>query len=151
MIISRPASRFRRLSNQFVVGLGYFSALAAVVWGMTGYPYWLVWLGVFAAYAVSAGLMLTWLTLWARRDDGRLGQFSVGSLLLLTVFAAMFFGLVRWLDDATTRFYPVLAQGSHFGSIAINVLLALLLSIPFAIRLTESLIWLAVWVVRRKR
>ncbi|HYW79615.1 MAG TPA: hypothetical protein VE890_08560 [Thermoguttaceae bacterium] len=143
------STRRRRLWGQFFVGLVYFSLLAAIVSEITEHPYVFVWFGLLAAVAICAGLALTWATLWALRDDGRLGQFGIGSLLFLTVFAAMFFGLVRWLDDAIERTAPTLHdQGLQFSVVAVGVLLMLLMSIPYAIGLTESVIWLAVWVLR---
>ncbi len=139
----------RRLWMQFFVGLFYFSGLTTVVCEITRLPFFLVLPGLLAAVAVCAGLALTWATLWARRDDGRLGQFGIGSLLFLTVFAALFFGLVRWIEDAVKQLNPTSQQGAHFGEVAIGVLVVSVISIPFAIGLTESVIWLAVCVLRR--
>ena len=47
---------------------------------------------VLGGFLACGGLGLWWLTLWARQKDGRLGQFGIGSLLFLMVFAATFLG-----------------------------------------------------------
>jgi len=73
------------------------------------------------------------LTLWARQRDARLGQFGIGSLLLLTVFVAIFLGTVRWIVVQALEHWP---QSDSIGVFCIFALICLVLacfSVPFVL------------------
>jgi uncharacterized membrane protein YidH (DUF202 family) len=94
------------------------------------------------------GLALAWLTLWGERRDSRLGQFGVGSLLFLAVYIAMYCGVVRWVWTTESE-----RAGSDpqdyvaLGAIAAVCLVVGLVGIPFLVRMTEALLWGAVWLL----
>lgn len=54
-------------------------------------------LAVFTGAAFCTALVLIWLVRWAYKDDGRLGQFSIASLLFSTLLVSIYFGIVRWI------------------------------------------------------
>ncbi|KKK52663.1 hypothetical protein LCGC14_3102630, partial [marine sediment metagenome] len=61
------------------------------------------------------------------------------------------FGLVRWLATTVERERVIPTSGAiHFTGVSLDVLVGVLFSIPFAIGLTESLIWMSVWIMRRR-
>ncbi len=145
----RPTSR-RRLWSQFAVGLLYLALVALFIRSAIDRHYLAVFAAVIGATVLCSGLTLAWLTLWAMRKDGRLGQFGVGSLLFLTAFAAVFLGGVRWIvteiEISAVNFEP---GNRLFLSVAIYCLVALVIGIPLVVRMTESTVWFAAWAVRR--
>jgi len=93
-------------------------------------------------------LGLLWLTLWARMKNARLGQFGIASMLFLTAFASMFFSAVRWFALAHQP-NPTgqIAPGQFIAySLAGGVLVVILT--PYALRLTDSLLWASVYLLR---
>ena len=146
----QPTSR-TRLWLRLLAGLLYLSLVSAILSDVTGHHFLPVLVGVIAGALFCSSLALVWLTLWAVRRDSRLGQFGIGSLFFLTLFVAMYFGLVRWLVVAleSNQGPPEGAQ-SLFVRLAIFSLGPMLFSIPFVLGVTESLLWLAVWVLRRR-
>ncbi|MBN2474919.1 MAG: hypothetical protein JXB62_09955 [Pirellulales bacterium] len=146
----QPTSR-RRLLGQLLIGLAYLALVAAMLRSTTGHSFLVVLPAVIGGALFCSGLALAWLTLWAVRNDGRLGQFGLGSLFFLTVFAALYFGLVRWLVVAVERGSAArTGDGGRFLSTAVLCLVVVLTSVPFVLGMTESLLWLAVWIVRRR-
>ena len=136
---------------QFLVGMLYLAVVAAFLSGATGYHFLLMLPAVVGGTVFCSSLALLWLTLWALRKDSRLGQFGLGSLLFLTLFVALYAGLVRWLVVAIGRARAQTGgDGDLFVQIAVVCLLPLLIAIPFVLRMTESLLWLAVWILRRR-
>jgi hypothetical protein len=102
-------------------------------------------------FLACGGLGLWWLTLWARQKDGRLGQFGIGSLLFLTVFAAMFFGTVRWIVVQISLPSHQADNAELFSKVALISLIVGLCSIPWVLRMSEALLWAAVWFVKFRR
>ncbi len=144
----QPTSR-GRLWTQLLPGVGYLAMLAGVIGEVTDSPFLLVFAAVaFGAVSLCA-LTLVWITLWALRDNSRLGQFGIASILFLTVFVAVFFGVIRWLVD-NSGFLSEDRQGIQtFASVGVVCLLVAVLAIPFLLLMTESLLWASVWLVRR--
>ncbi len=146
----QPTSR-ARLWWQFLAGVFYLAVVAACLSGATRHHFLLMLLAVVGGAIFCSSLALLWLTLWALRKESRLGQFGLGSLFLLTLFVALYAGLVRWLavaigqDRAQTG-----GDGELFVQIAVVCLFPLLIAIPFVLGMTESLLWLAVWILRRR-
>ena len=91
----------------------------------------------------TCGLALFWITGWALRDDARPGQFGIRSLLFLTVFISLYFGVVRWLAIHSQN------PSANLPIIAVFCLTWAVISVPVLILWMESLVWLAVWTVRR--
>jgi hypothetical protein len=145
-----PTSR-ARLWFQFFLGLFYLSVVAGMLSGATRHPFVIVLVAVIGGALSCSILALTWLTLWAVRRDSRIGQYGIGSLLFLTVFVALYFGLVRWTADAIGQNPHVqVSRGEVLTSVAIVCLITSILAVPFVLGMTESLVWFAVWVLRRR-
>jgi hypothetical protein len=127
-----------------------------------------MFLGVLAFAALGSCLAIVWLTLWAVRDRSRLGQFTVGSLLFLAIFVAMFFGAARYLADQASRSvhhepssWQAAEHGAGVESPGVRgnaptsefVLLCLVLAalaVPFLLRMSDSVVWFFAWLVRRR-
>jgi hypothetical protein len=134
----------------FLVGLAYLAALSLAIVALTGTAFWIVFPAVVAGAAAASGLALAWATLWALRDDGRLGQFTVGSLLFLTVFVSGYFALVRWLAIAARQNLKLdIPDAPAFATFGVASLLPILIGIPLMVRMAESVVWFGVWLVRR--
>jgi uncharacterized membrane protein len=131
------------LGRRLLVGLGWLAIVASVVSAATAIPFPRVFAVILAYALICSGLGLAWLTLWAERKDSRLGQFTIGSLLFLTVFVAIFFGGVRWIV-ALSPFRD------KFGSILLPSLVAVVCSVSPVLGMTEALLWLAVWCIKRR-
>ena len=145
----RPTSR-RRLWFRFLAGLFYLSVVSAILWVATGRPFAVVMAAVVVMALLCSGLALLWLTLWAVRKDSRLGQFGIGSLFFLTALVALYFSAVRWvaLEIGENPWQPQPAD-ELFLPVAVGGLLFACLGVPLMMGMTESLMWFAVWLVRR--
>lgn len=144
-----PRTVHRRLWFRFLTGLAYTALIANVFSVCTNCTYPFAFVAVLGSFFLYGGLGLWWLTLWARQRDARPGQFGVGSLLLLMVFAAMFLGTVRWIVVQVSQQWP---QSDGIGVFCIFAVICLLLaciSIPFILWMSEAMLWAAVWFVRR--
>ncbi len=85
------------------------------------------------------------------REDARTTQFTLGSIFFVTVFAAIYLGLVRWLVVESSR-AGVVGAGQElvaFAGFAVLCLLLAAISFGLFLRMAEALVWLAVWVLRR--
>lgn len=144
----KPVTTARRVVH-FAAGVFYLLVLAIFAWGATQQPFWKVLLATVLIMLACTGLAVGALARWAFRDDRRPGQFGIGSMLLGTVFFGVYLGVVRWLYVHQTS--P--PSGSSFGQFVIIAALCVLpaiLSVPFMLLLADSLVWAAVWLVRRK-
>ena len=130
---------------RFLVGLGWTATVASVFSRSTYCPFPFAFNAVLGCFLVGGGLGLWWLTLWARQKNARLGQFGIGSLLFLLVFAALFFGTVRWIVDLG----PQADNAEAFCICALVCLVLAAISIPFVLLMGEAVIWAAVWLVNR--
>jgi len=92
----RPVRHYERWLC-FTAALAWTAGVAHLFNVGTYSPFPLAFAAVLGGFFICAGLGLWWLTLWARQKNARAGQFGVGSLFFLTVFAAIFFGTVRWV------------------------------------------------------
>jgi hypothetical protein len=135
----------------FFAGLGYLAVVALAVTAMTEAPYLLVFPGLVAGALFCGNLVLLWMTLWARRKDSRLGQFTIGSMLFLMTFTAFFFGFVRWLTTRALQRWPSPNATEPFVVIAIMCLVLTFVSVPFVVGMTDAVLWAAVWCIRRPR
>jgi hypothetical protein len=108
------------------------------------------YLAVLAGAALATVVGLTWLTLWARRKDSRMGQFQIGSLFFLTALLAMLLGTARWtIGRMGTERYPL---GDAFALLAVVTCVWLFLaaiSLPFVMGMAESVVWAGVWSLRQ--
>jgi hypothetical protein len=146
--LTRPSSRLR-LWFGFLAGLLYLALVAGIFCLITGSPFPLVFAAVVAGSLFCGGLGLAWITLWAVRKDARLGQFTVGSLLFLMVFVAIFFGMVRWLATRIAEQDGAPDDLFMFAWFTVMCLVLTGVAIPLVLRMTEAVLWAAVWLVRR--
>jgi hypothetical protein len=128
---------------RFLAGLAWATAVASLLSRGTQCTFPFAFAAVLGGSFVCGGLGLWWLTLWARQKDGRLGQFGVGSLLFLMVYAAIFFGTVRWI----VALRPQADNIETFCICALVCLFLALISIPFVLGTSEAVLWAAVWFV----
>jgi hypothetical protein len=146
----RPPRTRSELWFRFLAGLAWLAFVAFALAVATSASYPLVFAGVLGGVVVCSSLGLTWLTLWARRKDSRLGQFGIGSLLFLTVYAALFFGTVRWI---LVRFAAQANRSPNSGEafliVAAICLVVAIVSVPVVLAMTEAVLWAAVWLARR--
>lgn len=137
--------------QRLVFGMAYLAAVAGGFSGAARVPYLWMLLAVLVGTVFCTTLALVWLTRSALRGDGRKGQFGLASLFLLTTFAAVYFGAVR---SVVVSSVPLPAgRSSHAPGVfvlvgAICFVLAAL-AIPFVVAMADSLVWFAVWIVRR--
>jgi hypothetical protein len=82
---------------RLIAGMTYFAFLALIFSSATKAPFLGTLLGLLLGAASCTTLALAWLACTALREDGRTGRFGLGSLFLLTTFAAIYFGAVRWV------------------------------------------------------
>lgn len=143
---------FWKSAFRFVAGLGYLALVAVVLSGLTAAPFLRVFLAVALVAAFLTTLVLIWLTRWAMREDGRRGQFGLASLLFLTTLVAVCLAVVRWVVVSAN---PLRRDGQWSSELTIFLftgalfLLLATLALPFLAGMAESLVWLAVWFVRR--
>jgi len=137
-----PTSRLR-LQLRFLGGLLYLAVIANIFSAATEIGFPPMFLAVVCGALFSCGLALAWAIGRAFRDDARPGQFGISSLLFLTVYVSLYFGVVRWLAIHSRN------ASDDLPIIAVLCLALAAISVPVLILWTESLIWLAVWTVRR--
>ena len=135
---------------QFVAASLYLLFVSFIASALTERPLPVVLLGIVLGSLFCSAVALVWLIRAASQKEGRPGQFGIASLLLTTVFLAVYFSIVRWL-----AVHLKIAPGGADNAallipVAMMALLFVLLSVPFVAYMTESLIWFAVWIVRRR-
>lgn len=145
-----PISRRERWFG-FLAGLLWTAAVAACLSLGTQCPFPFAFVTVLGGFLVCGGLGLWWLTLWARQKNGRLGQFGIGSLLFLTLFAAIFLGTVRWIVVQALHQSPRADSAGLFCIVALICLVVVLISIPWVLRMSEALLWAGVWFFKVRR
>jgi hypothetical protein len=138
---------------RFAAGLGYLALVAHISSSVTEVDFLPMFLAIVAGAAACTTLAITWLTCSALREDARAGQFGLGSLFFLTTFAAIYFGLIRWLvvhsRHAVVR-GPIDVWQQYLAIGLVCVFLSVL-AVPFLVIMADSLVWLAVWIVRRPK
>jgi len=133
--------------------LVYFASLA---WGLsmiTQTPFVWVLPGLFGVVFLYGVLTLVWLTTWAHHEDGRLGQFRIGSLFFLTAFVAIFFSVVRWMTVRICTLREI-SPGSDdalamFAAIAIGTLGVALTTVKPVLFVIDALLHVGNWLIRR--
>ncbi len=134
------------LATRTAGALAYLGLASLLLSGVTRRPFLPVMAGVLIGVLFVAGVTLVWMARWALRDSSRAGQFSIASVLLVTAFAAGFFGAVRWL--VTNLDGGRVKEPEDVGAVAILCVFLALVGIPMVLFLMEGLVWLAAWIVR---
>jgi cation transport ATPase len=135
------------------LGLAYLALVALVFSGMTGADFLRTLLAVLFGATVCATLAVAWLVRSSLSKQARPRQFSLGSLFFLTTFVAIYLAVVRWLvveAMLSGRVQPNEAWMA-FAAFAVVSLFVAALSAGILLRMTETLVWLAVWLVRLPR
>ena len=142
-----PASRLLR----FPVGFAYLALVAWILSSITDVGFLPMFVAVVIAAAFCTTLAIVWLTCWALREDARPGQFGLASLFFLTTLAAIYFGVIRWLMVHYKPF-PAYRSNDHletYMALAVVCLFLALVAVPFLLVTAETVVWAAVWIVRR--
>ena len=149
----------RRLSWQFIWGMLWIAAWASLVSLATQTPFWIIMPAMLALALGGGAIALFWFARWAERDAPS-GQFGIASLFLLMVYIAAFLASVRWCLVAThqarlqrfptaelpSELEPTLfefAMTAMFGSVMLYI------SLPILLGLLDSVMWSAVWLLKR--
>ena len=148
MTTAKPPNRFRLWAGVPAL-VGYLAVAAIPLTALTDIAYTNVLAAMVCLAIVTSSTALTWLILWARRKDSRLGQFTVGSLLFLMLFASLYFSFCRWVA-AHIALGVEMESGDSLLVAALACLVLALLAIPFLIWATESVVWLAALAVRTR-
>jgi hypothetical protein len=128
---------------RFLGGSLYLAVVALMFSAATEITFLLAFLVVLCGALFCCGLAVAWMIGAVCCEDARPRQFGIRSLLFLTVYVSIYFSMVRWLAN-----YAPNTPGS-LPIIAAYCLVFGLISVPMLLFWTESLVWLAVWVVRR--
>jgi hypothetical protein len=130
------------------VGLGYLLLVAFALSGIARTPFWLMCLAVLSGAAFLTTLLLAGLTRWALRDEVREKQFSLSTLLAAMTLLGLFCAVVRWL----VLRHPELPSGDMFFFILFAVVCMAMLAcaLPGSLFVADAVIWLAIWLLRRR-
>ena len=145
---SKPPSIFR-LVGGLLLGLTVLVFSSSMFTAISGRDFWSVFVAVSGSTLFTGTILLVWLTRWAMRDDGRISQFGIGTLLMLTGLAAVYLGFVRWLADHSHTQYTMGYTEKFITVCVVSGILIAISLIPL-LRMAESLVWLATVVVRWK-
>ena len=131
-------------------GLLYLTLVAGFFCAATETAFLPTFLAVVCGACFSTTLGVWWLARWALRDDSRPGQFGLASLLLLITVAAVYFAVVRWVVNRSVSLGSFRPDEASQGFLTVGVfcLLLALLGVPFLVAMADSLVWLAVCLVR---
>jgi hypothetical protein len=142
----------RRLWWQFVWGMLWIAIWAGLVSLATQTSFAIVMPSMVALALCGGAIAVFWLARWAERD-ARGGQFGIASLLLLVVYIACFLAAVRWClivthqaRQLTADLEPTLLE---FAMTSLFGLVILYISLPILLVLLDSVMWSAVWLLKR--
>jgi hypothetical protein len=145
-----PPSRLGR-RGRFLVGLFYLGLVAQMLSIAIQQPFWVTLSAVLCGAVFTSGLAIWWLTRWALRKDARPGQFTIGSLMFLTAFVALYFSAISSLVSLLPLGSARPPQGSVFAWAGLAMGVLALVSIPFVLFVADGIVWAGVWVVKRLR
>lgn len=109
----------------------------------------------------GGAIAVFWLARWAERAAPG-GQFGIASLFLLMVYIAAFLASVRWCLSATHQArqqrFPNAELSAElepnlleFAMTSLFGLVILYISLPILLGLLDSVMWSAVWLLKRPR
>ena len=139
-----PAKSPTRWILQVCGGIGWLFFCAYVLSHLTDLGWLQLLVALFLCTCVTVGLSLLLLTRWALRAESRIGQFGVGTTIVIVTLVSLGLSLVRWLTD-----HVELAWSSPFVGMTLLCFFLFGCGIRLILPATESLAWLAVWIVRR--
>jgi hypothetical protein len=147
---SRPTPL--RLWLRFSTGIIYLALISTFLSLGLQYSFIFTFAVVLGGTLVCSALALTWITLWAQRRDSQLGQFGIGSLMFLTLFAAIFCAVVRSITSRLMELHAVTQADDLqiLAAVGAVTIVIIAVSLAFVLRLIESLLKAAVWLVRQR-
>jgi hypothetical protein len=137
----------------------WLSIWAGLVSFSTDTPFWLVLLAVFFLAVGGGAVAVFWMARWAERNEPG-GQFSIASLFLAMVYAAVFLSCIRWTlvasQQARLNRFPTTRLGEgleptlfEFAMTSLFALAMLYVSLPIVLGLLDSVMWFVVWLIKR--
>jgi hypothetical protein len=142
-----------RLWSQAFGAMAWRAVVAAGLAALSGYSFLVMYAATVCAALGTCALALMWLLPWAMNLEAPGKQFPLVSLLYFMTLAAIYFAAIRWVVvQVETRMHE---EGVNEAlpwylvlALAGGLTLFLLITCPWVLRLAESLMWLAVWLVR---
>jgi hypothetical protein len=149
----------RRLWWQFFWRMLWVAVWAGLVALATHTSFWIIMPAMLGLALGGGAIAVFWMARWAERDAPG-GQFGIASLFLLMVYVAAFLSCVRWSLVATQR---ASLQRYHNAELAVDLepnlfefamaslfgLVMLYISLPILLGLLDSVMWFAVWLIKR--
>ena len=149
----------RRLWWQFVWGMVWIAIWAGLVSLATQTSFAIVMPSMLALALGGGAIAVFWLARWAECAAPG-GQFGIASLFLLMVYIAAFLASVRWCliathqgrqqrfpkAELTSELEPTLLE---FAMTSLFGLVILYISLPILLGLLDSVMWSAVWLLKR--
>lgn len=147
--MSRSASAKQRLRLlwQFVQGVLYLAFASALITTFIDGSFLLVFAAVITGAVFTGAMTVAWAGSWATRSELRTKQFTIRTLLFLTLIAAAYLGAVRWIAELAGG--RVGNESQTFLASGVMCLVLTGISLPFLLIFMDSLVWFAVWLVRR--
>ena len=142
-----PSAERSRLVRQFVGGVFYLAVISMVLAESTDSNFFVVFGAVTTGVIFTGTIILVWAASCAIRVDAHRSQFSILTLLVLTLLAAIYLSAIRLFADLAGE--RLGAGDSNFLVAAVICLILTGVSLPFLLLFMDSLVWLAVWLVRR--
>lgn len=148
-----------RLWWQFVWGMLWIAIWAGLVSLATQTSLAIVMPAMLALALGGGAIAVFWLARWAQRDAPG-GQFGIASLFLLMVYIAAYLASVRWClvathqarqlrlpkAELTAELEPSLLE---FAMTSLFGLVVLYIFLPILLGLLDSVMWSAVWLLKR--
>src|SRR4051812_4748662 len=134
-----------------VFALVWFAVLSESISADGKVPFLIVFPIVLSSAALLGLLAVVWCARCLSQRNIRPGQFGIATLLLATLYVAVFLSFVRGLTLHTQ--VPNSATGNaEFGYLSATVSCGIfvLLSILPTIYLVDAVLWSAVWLTRRR-
>ncbi len=148
MLTSGNSSQERaRLVRQFVGGILSLAFISLFLAGLIQCNFFLVLGAVTTGVIFTGTIVLVWAASCASRTNAHRSQFSILTLLVLTLLAAIYLGTVRLFADLFGA-----SMGASQPDFLIAAMICLFMtgfSLPILLLFMDSLVWLAVWLVRR--
>jgi hypothetical protein len=142
-----------RLWLQLIAAMAWLAIVAALLTAMSGYPFVVVYAATVCGALGTCALALRWLLSWAMNAEEPRKQFRLASIFYFMTLAAIYLAAIRWVVVQIET--PMVEQGVReplpweaVVGIAVGLTFFLLVTLPWVLHLAESLMWLAVWLVR---
>ncbi|HWB11853.1 MAG TPA: hypothetical protein VG826_21665 [Pirellulales bacterium] len=142
-----------RLGLQLIGAAAWLAVIAAILTGLSRNSFLVMYAATVCGALATSALALMWLLPWAMNTEAPRKQFRLASAFYFMTLVAVYLAAIRWVVVQVERqmaqegvreslpWQAVMAMGA-------GVTLFLVITYPWVLRLAESLMWLAVWIVR---